>query len=122
MTHPSHPPRVDRRRLRRHRRPCVRARARLSDPGLPTPSAALTPPATWQNTYIEVTVSCGKRLAATCYTSAFKACDTEWNAIVDVEMAVHRVLTRAGFPEVTSARAAALAPAVLRPSHATPPP
>ena len=86
--------------------------------GRPSSYAALTP-SPCQNTYIEVTVSCGKRLAATCYTSAFKACDTEWNAIVDVEMAVHRVLTRAGFPEV-SARAAALAPAILRPPHIPP--
>ncbi len=109
-TPPSLPP------LRSH----ARARA-CQTLGRPSPYAALTP-SPRQNTYIEVTVSCGKRLAATCYTSAFKACDTEWNAIVDVEMAVHRVLTRAGFPEVTSARAAALAPAVLRPSHATPPP
>ena len=122
MTHPSHPPRVDRRRLRRHRRPCVRARARLSDPGLPTPSAALTPPATWQNTYIEVTVSCGKRLAATCYTSAFKTDNTEWNAIVDVEMAVHRVLTRAGFPDVSAPPLPEPCPPSALAPHITPSP
>lgn len=72
-----------------------------------------------QNTYVEVTVSCGGGLEATCYTNSFYAEQRDLDEFVDIEMAVHRVLTRAGYPWKARAPRQSSQPTVPPPSRLT---